>query len=136
MAASKDVARYTRSRVEKLGVKPGFRIALHGIKDNAFLAELESAGGRVVPKLGQGPYDMVVARLGTKADLSTLKAARAAIVPSGMIWAVWPKGRKEFREDDIRAYGPEARLVDIKVMSFSDELSGLKMVIPVAQRPK
>lgn len=51
-----------------------------------------------------------------------------------MVWAVWPKGRKEFREDDIRHFGPTAGLVDVKVMSFSDELSGLKLVIPLAQR--
>jgi hypothetical protein len=34
----------------------------------------------------------------------------------------------------VRAHGPQAGLVDVKVMSFSDVLSGLKMVIPVAQR--
>jgi hypothetical protein len=47
---------------------------------------------------------------------------------------VWPKGRKEFREDDVRAFGPKAGLVDVKVMAFSDTLSGLKMVIPVKER--
>ena len=51
-----------------------------------------------------------------------------------MIWVVWAKGRKEFREDDVRAYGPTAGLVDVKVMSFSDVLSGLKLVIPVKDR--
>jgi hypothetical protein len=36
----------------------------------------------------------------------------------------------------VRAAGPAAGLVDVKVVSFSDSLSGLKMVIPVAQRKK
>jgi len=45
-------------------------------------------------------------------------------------------GRKEFREDDIRAFGPQAGLVDVKVVAFSPALSALKMVIPLAQRPK
>ena len=49
---------------------------------------------------------------------------------------IWPKGRKEFREDDVRAAGPDAGLVDVKVVAFSETLSGLKMMIPVAQRPK
>jgi len=96
--------------------------------------ELEAAGARVAARVGAGPYDIVIARLGASSDLPSLNDAKKRIVPNGMIWAVWPKGRKEFREDDIRHFGPQAGLVDVKVMSFSDELSGLKLVIPLAQR--
>jgi len=126
--------RYPRGRTEKLGAKPGSRIALLGLKDPAFVAELEGAGGKVAARLGKGPYDMIIVRLDAASDLERLAAARDRIVPNGMIWAVWPKGRKAFREDDIRAFGPSTGLVDVKVMSFSDELSGLKLVIPLAQR--
>ena len=126
--------RYPRSRTEKLGVKPGSRVALGGLKDAAFIAEIEAAGGKVPSRIGAGPYEMVIVRLDSLSDLPLLKDARKRIVRNGMIWAVWPKGRKEFREDDIRHFGPQAGLVDVKVMSFSDELSGLKLVIPLAQR--
>lgn len=125
---------YTRSRTEKLGVKPGSRVALVGLKDPAFLDELRAAGGKVAGRVGAGPYDIVIVRLGAASDLPSLVDAKERIVPNGMVWAVWPKGRKEFREDDIRHFGPQAGLVDVKVMSFSDELSGLKLVIPLAQR--
>ena len=125
---------YTRSRTEKLGVKPGSRVALVGLKGASFVAELKAAGARVVGRLGAGPYDLVIVRLSGSAELPLLVDAKERIVANGMIWAVWPKGRKEFREDDIRHFGPEAGLVDVKVMSFSDELSGLKLVIPLAQR--
>ncbi len=125
---------YTRSRTEKLGVKPGSRVFLIGLKDAPFVGELKAAGAKVGARAGAGPYDMVIIRLGASADLSLLSDAKRHIVPNGMIWAVWPKGRKEFREDDIRHFGPQAGLVDVKVMSFSDELSGLKLVIPLAQR--
>ena len=47
---------------------------------------------------------------------------------------IWPKGQKAFREDDVRAAGPGARLVDVKVVSVSERLSGLKMMVPVALR--
>ena len=57
-----------------------------------------------------------------------------AKIEDGAVWVVWPKGRKEFREDDVRAYGPRAKLVDVKVVRFSDALSALKMMIPRAQR--
>ena len=126
--------RYPRSRTEKLGIKPGSRVALKGIKDSALNAELEAAGGLVASRFGAGPYDIILVRLDSSADLPLLKDAKARIVPNGMVWAIWPKGRKEFREDDIRNFGPVAGLVDVKVMAFSDELSGLKLVIPVAQR--
>ena len=125
---------YTRSRTEKLGVKPGTRIAIVGLTDAGFVAEVKAAGGKVTTRPGAGPYDMMIVRLDSSADLPSLAAAKERIVPNGMIWAIWPKGRKEFREDDIRHFGPRAGLVDVKVMSFSDELSGLKLVIPLALR--
>ncbi len=125
---------YTRSRTEKLGVKPGSRVALRGLKDEAFTAEMKASGARLAARMGPGPYDMVIVRLDGVQDLPLLVDAKKRIVPNGMVWAVWPKGRKAFREDDIRNFGPTAGLVDVKVMSFSDELSGLKLVIPLAQR--
>ena len=125
---------YTRSRTEKLGVKPGSRVALVGLEDAPFVHELETAGAQVAGRVAAGPYDMVIVRLRASSDLPSLIEAKKRIVRNGMIWAVWPKGRKEFREDDIRHFGPQAGLVDVKVMSFSDELSGLKLVIPLAQR--
>ncbi len=96
--------------------------------------QLVAAGAKVAPRRGPGPYDIVIVRLDRPSDLPSLVDARERIVANGMVWAIWPKGRKEFREDDIRHFGPAAGLVDVKVMSFSDELSGLKLVIPLARR--
>ena len=124
----------TRTRTEKLGVKPGLRVAVIGLKDPEFMEELKEAGARVSARSGPGPFDMIVLRLDSTSDLPLLLDAKKRIVPNGMLWAVWPKGRKEFREDDIRHFGPQAGLVDVKVMAFSDILSGLKLVIPLALR--
>ncbi len=132
--AQKPARVYTRSRTQKLGVKPGSRVALVGLDDGPFQAELRAAGAKVAPRRGPGPYDIVIVRLDRPSDLRSLVDARERIVANGMVWAIWPKGRKEFREDDIRHFGPAAGLVDVKVMSFSDELSGLKLVIPLARR--
>ncbi len=124
----------SRTRTEKLGVKPGARITVLGLKDEAFVAELKEAGAQVRARVSSEPCDMVIVRLDASSDLPLLLDAKKRIVPNGMIWAVWPKGRKEFREDDIRHFGPTAGLVDVKVMAFSDVLSGLKLVIPLALR--
>ncbi|MBL8744679.1 MAG: DUF3052 family protein [Myxococcales bacterium] len=131
---SKDPARYTRSRTEKLGVKPGTHVALRGLSDSAFLTELGDAGAKVARRMGAGPYDIVLVRVDTIDELPALADARSRIASNGMVWAVWPKGKKTLREDDIRSFAIAAGLVDVKVMSFSDELSGLKLVIPKAQR--
>ena len=47
---------------------------------------------------------------------------------------LWPKGQKHITEDMIRAAAIAHGLVDIKVVAFSERLSGLKLVIPVARR--
>lgn len=126
--------RYPRGRLDKLGIKPGMRVAVVGLDDAGFLAELRGRTGDVTIGRPKKETEAVLVALSRRADLPRLKALRAAIKKNGMIWVVWPKGRKEFREDDARAYGPTAGLVDVKVMSFSDTLSGLKMVIPVKDR--
>lgn len=120
-----------KSRLDKLGVKPGHRYAARGEFDEAFSEELRIRAGD--PAFG-GPLDVVFVRLDGPGDLDMLLQARQEIVPNGMIWAIWPKGRKEFREDDIRNFALANGLVDVKVASFSATLSALKLVIPVAMR--
>jgi hypothetical protein len=119
--------------MEKLGVKPGARVTVLGVGEPAFREELKTAGADVSTHVRAGS-DIVFIGMTSKKDLAQLVKLRQAIKPEGMIWVIWPKGRKEFREDDVRDYGPHAELVDVKVMAFSETLSGLKMVIPLAMR--
>ncbi len=126
--------RYPRGRLDKLGIKPGMRVAVLGIDDPDFREELRERTDDVVVGKAKKDTDIVIVALSERRDLPRLEALQRTIKKNGAIWVVWPKGRKEFREDDVRAYGPKAHLVDVKVMSFSDTLSGLKMVIPVKER--
>jgi hypothetical protein len=126
--------RYPKGRLDKLGIKPGMRVAVIGLDEPAFRDELAGRTDDVAFRKPKKDTDVVVVALSAKKDLKHLEALRPSIKKNGAIWVVWPKGRKEFREDDVRAYGPQAGLVDVKVMSFSDTLSGLKMVIPVKER--
>jgi len=126
--------RYPRSRIDKLGVKPGMRVAVVGTFDKELFAELAARTSDVTKGKPRADTDVVIVAMAQAADLPRLSSLRQAIKKNGAIWVVWPKGRKEFREDDVRAYGPNAGLVDVKVMSFSDTLSGLKMMIPVKER--
>jgi hypothetical protein len=123
--------RHPKSRLDKLGVKPESAYAAHGVFDATFAAELEGRAGAP----GDEPFDLLFQRLDGLDDLPKLAELRSLLAPSGAIWAVWRKGRKELREDDVRNYALANGLVDVKVASFNEELSALKLVIPRALRP-
>jgi hypothetical protein len=128
--------RYPRGLMDKLGVKPGARVCVLGLDEPWFLRELEARGADVSRGRLRKGSDLVFAGMTTVADLTRLPGLRQAIEPAGAVWVIWPKGQKSFREDDVRAAGPGARLVDVKVVSVSDRLSGLKMMVPVALRKR
>jgi hypothetical protein len=126
--------RYPRGRLDKLGIKSGMRVAVIGVADAGFRQELAERTDDVTAGEAPKDTDVVVVGMSARRDLAKLRGLRSSIKKNGAIWVVWPKGRKEFREDDIRAHGLAIGLVDVKVVSFSDTLSGLKMVIPVKER--
>ena len=70
-------------------------------------------------------------------DMGELKGL---IKPTTAVWISWYKKSAgiptDLTEDIIRNYALEHDLVDIKVCAVSDLWSGLKLVVPVAKRPK
>jgi hypothetical protein len=73
-----------------------------------------------------------------QADLAQLPNLKSQLKPAGMIWVSWLKKSSgiptDVTEKDIRQLALELGLVDIKVCAVSDIWSGLKLVIPVAER--
>ena len=126
--------RAPRSRLDKLGVKSGSRVCVLGIRDTAFLRELKERAADVSEGRPRKDCDLVFVAMDKKADLARLEKLRSCIRPAGAIWVVRPKGPQGLSEDDIRAHGTRAGLVDVKVVSFSPELSALKFVIPLSLR--
>ena len=126
--------RYPRGLMDKLGVKPDSRVSVLRLSDSSVLEELRARTPHVTEGRAAKDSDVVLALMEAKGDLAGLAKLRAAIRQDGAIWVVWPKGRKELRENDVRAAALATGLVDVKVASVSDALSGLKLVIPLAQR--
>ncbi|HYE79078.1 MAG TPA: YdeI/OmpD-associated family protein [bacterium] len=125
-----------KGRLDKLGVKDGMRVAVLGVPaEEGFLEELAVRTGDIATTRPRANSGAIFHYAAAQGDLLKLAKLRGSLVPDGMIWVLWPKGRKELREDDIRRGALAAGLVDVKVASFSDRLSALKLVIPVAQRP-
>jgi hypothetical protein len=131
-----DKIRNPRGLLDKLGVKPGMKVSLLGIDDDAFVKQLRARTDDIAEGRAAKGSDLVFVKMTAAGDVARLKALREAIKPNGAVWVVWPKGQKAFREDDARQAGPAAGLVDVKVASFSETLSALKMVIPVKDRPR
>ncbi len=120
-----------KSRLDKLGLKSTHTYAALGEFDDSFSAELNQVAGEPSSK---GPFDIVFVRLTTQDDLTDLTKVRDVIASNGGAWAVWLKGKKELTETHIRAFALANGLVDVKVARFSDTLSALKLVIPIANR--
>jgi hypothetical protein len=137
-AATKWAKRITNppSRLDKLGVKPGMRVAVMGLKDAAFEAELASRDARVVRGAGGklARVDLLFYRASHREALEQLATLRDRLEPDGALWVVRPKGRPEITESETMAAGKRAGLVDVKVVSFSDTDTAEKFVIPVARR--
>jgi hypothetical protein len=124
----------TRSRIEKLGVKPDSDVLLLGIADDAaFVDEVRGAGARVRTQ-GTEQADMVFAAFRHRDDLRRLAKLVRAIKPNGVIWTLRPKGSKDLTESEMMRAGKDAGLVDVKVVSFSEALTAEKFVVPIARR--
>lgn len=125
-----------RSRVDKLGLKPGMRVAVLNVDDRWIMKELAGRTDDVVTARPRKDTDMILFGVDGPKPLARLATLRRSIRPNGMIWAIWPKGQAHIKEDMIRAAALAQDLVDVKVIAFSETLSGLKLVIPVTKRPK
>ncbi len=125
--------RNPRSLLDKLGVKPDSRVAVLGVRDEAFLADL-AARVPGVAKRRVKDADLIFLAAEAPAALDQLGPLLDCLKRDGAIWVVYPKGRKEMNENDVRAAGRAAGLVDVKVAAFSDTQSALKLVIPVKKR--
>jgi hypothetical protein len=124
----------TRSRVEKLGVKPGTDVLLLGIdEDKTFVQELRDAGA-AIRTAGARQADMIFAVFHRRDDLRRLAPLVPRMKAAGVLWTLRPKGSKDLTEAEMMRAGQEAGLVDVKVVSFSDVLTAEKFVVPVARR--
>lgn len=107
----------------KLGLKQGHRVWLRGLFDDEFLGAVDGQGCQ---RVKQGPADAV---LQIVEEAHQLDLDEAQIERNGMLWVLWPKGRKHFGENHIRQRALRTNLVDVKVAAFDARLSALKLVI-------
>lgn len=129
-----------RDAVDKLGVKPGQRLALAEVA-RPLEADLRR---RVLERGGSAPaerereLDLVL----LTADAATpvraeLEVWRSRLQPAGAIWVLTPKrGRPGYVDQrEVMAAGLAAGLVDNKSCSVSDAESAVRFVLRRRDRP-
>ena len=122
------------SRLQKIGVKPGWRAAALGIDDTAFLAELGDAVAHLSIGRAITGADAIFYGVTREAQLARVATLKASLKPDGALWIIRPKGRPEISERATMAAGKAAGLVDVKVVGFSATHTAEKFVIPLAAR--
>lgn len=151
--------------VRKLGLKPGMRVRLLDPPDgywgllggdpDALDVELDAADASgpgadpgadpdapsadALPGAALVDFTHLFATAGETLE-AHFRAARAGMAEDGMVWASWPKKssgvESEIGRSEVMAAGKAAGLVDVKVCAVDETWSGLKFVIPVAERGK
>ena len=123
-----------RPRIDKLGVKPGHKVSVVGIDDAVFARELEARTDDVrYGRIAKGS-DIIFLGVTRSRDLARLATALRAMARNGAVWVIRPKGVHGFDENAVRNAALAAGLVDVKVVSFSETLSALKLVIRLVDR--
>jgi len=123
-----------KSLLDKLGIKPGMKIAVLGLDDPDFLTQLRKVADLANEELAE-PLDVIFFGVKNTGELSRLRTFERRIKPDGAIWIIRPKGSAAMHPLDVLQAGRDAGLVDVKVASFSATHTAEKFVIPLSRRP-
>lgn len=126
---------YDKPRVDKLGVKPGMRVAVIGVDDPSFMAQLRERTDDFTLGDPAPATDLIFLAADSTEELARLHGLRPFLRPDGAIWVVSRKGKAAtIRDVDVIEAALSAALVDSKVVSFSPTHTSLRLVIRRADR--
>jgi hypothetical protein len=128
---------YTRPLLDKLGVKPGTKVAVVGLDEPWFINQLRERTGDIARGKPSEACDIVFFGVKRQRDLARLKELKGWIEPNGAIWVVRQKGAgSAIRDTELIEAGLAAGLVDNKIASFSDTQGAMRFVFRLRDRPK
>jgi hypothetical protein len=122
----------------KLGINAGAAVLVLDAPELADLSPLPDQV-RVSVRAGRGPYDVVLLFCPDVATLHRRFAPISAkLTIAGALWVCWPKKASgintDLSENEVREYGLECGLVDVKVAAIDLTWSGLKFVRRLTDR--
>ena len=116
-----------KGRLDKIGVKPGMRVAILGVVDAALAGEL--AGRDAAPVNDLRDLDLLFYAADSADELAKVGGLVPALGEKGALWIVSRKGRAATVKDvEVMAAAKGLGLVDNKVVGFSDTLTALRFV--------
>jgi len=133
---------YTAPLLDKLGIRPGMRVAIVGDLDAdleapVIRAAIEERTSDVTYGLPQPDTDVVLLLVDTTDELAVLSELRSRIRQAGAIWVVSRKGKAAtIRDVEVMSIARDHDLIDNKVVAFSAERTSIRLVIPVALRQR
>jgi len=130
----RDKILHPKSRIEKLGVKPGAKVSLRGEFDAGFLTEIGNLTKSVSKSKVAPDSEWIFFAVDSKEDLGALPKISKSMKGAAALWIVYPKGQKHITENDVLAAGRKAGLKDVKVVGFLATHTALKFVIPLSNR--
>lgn len=123
----------------KLGISEGARVAVVRAPEGFERALEPLPDGVRLRTQARGPVDVVLFFATRRSELERRVAALArAVTPSGGLWVAWPKRTArvatDLNEKVVRDVGLASGLVDTKVCAVDEVWSGLRFVVPRADR--
>jgi hypothetical protein len=133
---------YTAPLLDKLGIRPGMRVAIVGDLDAdpeapVIRASIDERTSDVTIGLPQPDTDVVLLLVDSTDQLAVLSELRSRIRQAGAIWVVSRKGKAAtIRDVEVMSIARDHDLIDNKVVAFSAERTSIRLVIPVALRQR
>lgn len=118
---------HPKSRLEKIGVKPGMRTAAVSVEDATLVDELAEVGAPAANDLSE--LDILFYGADSVDELARIGELMAALSAKGAIWIVSRKGETATVKDvEVMAAAKAFGLVDNKVVGFSKTHTALRFV--------
>ena len=124
-----------RTVVQKLGVQPEERVEITGDVGPGLRSDVKDALGRGLVR--SGPLDGAVVMVSDVEEAQeALVRYRARLRDSGYLWIITRKRGHEnyLNQMSLVPHAKRVGLIDNKTCSIDDERSGIRFVIPRAQR--
>jgi hypothetical protein len=116
-----------KTRMDKIGVKPGMQAAVIGVDDDDLTRELADRGA--IPVSAFADIDLLFYAADSEAELAHIPRLAPALSERGAMWIVSRKGKAATIKDiEVMAAAKACGLVDNKVVAFSDTHTALRFV--------
>jgi len=122
------VAEAPKPLIDKLDVKPGAKVCVLGVADDAFLASLRERTPDVTASPRATGCDVIFLTVERDADLPRIAKAVSALAERGALWVVHPKGPGGVLDTAIFAAGNDVGLTATKVARWSATHTAEKLV--------